>query len=172
MTASSRKTVGFVIIFALAAMAQFGVLLATPMRPLVDRFSGDLAAVSSWLIHGAGGTCLRQAAILSNPARNFAMEVRDGCNGINVVVLLWSAILAYPASLKWKLIGLTGGLAAIQLVNLFRLISLFYLGQYSPKLFQFAHLYLWESLIIIDGMVIFSLWIQRASQRSAPTRLF
>ena len=56
------------------------------------------------MIHSLGGTCLRQAAILSNPTTRFAMEVRDGCNGINVVVLLWSAILAYPASFKWKTI--------------------------------------------------------------------
>lgn len=170
MRSSSRKTLAFVFVFIVAALAQFAVLLATPMRPLVDGFSGDLAAVSAWLIHSGGGTCLRQAAILSNPARSFAMEVRDGCNGINVVVLLWSAILAYPASLQWKLIGMTGGLAAIQILNLFRLISLFYLGQYSYSVFEFAHLYLWELLIIIDGMVVFSLWIRQASQRSVRAR--
>ena len=162
MRASSRKTLAFVLVFTLAALAQFAILLATPMRPLVDGFSGDLAAVSSWLIHAGGGTCIRQAAVLSNPARSFAMEIRDGCNGINVVVLLWSAILAYPASLKWRLIGVTAGLTSIETLNLFRLISLFYLGQYSYPLFQFAHLYLWELLIIIDGMVVFSLWIKRA----------
>ena len=166
MTASSRKTLAFVLIFTMAALAQFAILLATPMRPLVDGFSGDLAAVSAWLIHSGGGTCLRQAAVLSNPSRRFSMEIRDGCNGINVVVLLWSAMIAYPATLRWRLIGVTVGLAAIQLLNLFRLISLFYLGQYSNQIFEFAHLYLWELLIIIDGMVVFSLWIKRAPQRS------
>jgi len=170
MQASSRKTLVFALVFSLAALAQFAVLLATPVRPFVDGFSGDLAAVSAWLIHSSGGNCLRHAAVLSNPARNFAMEVRDGCNGINVVVLLWSAILAYPASLKWRLIGAATGLAAVQLLNLFRLISLFYLGQYSHSLFEFAHEYLWEWLIIIDGMVVFHLWIRQASQGSAPAR--
>jgi exosortase H (IPTLxxWG-CTERM-specific) len=166
MHASSRRTRAFILVFAVAALAQFAILLAGPIRPFVDGFSGDLAAVSAGLIRAAGGTCVRHAAILSNPARHFAMEIRDGCNGVNVVVLLWAAILAYPASLKWKLIGLAGGLAAIQLLNLFRLISLFYLGQYNWSLFEFAHLYLWESLIIIDGMVVFSLWLRRAPQRS------
>ena len=166
MTASSRRTLAFVLIFTIAALAQFAILLAMPMRPLVDGFSGDLAAVSAWLIHSSGGTCLRKAAVLSNPARNFSMEIRDGCNGINVVVLLWSAMIAYPATLRWRLIGVMVGLAAIQILNLFRLISLFYLGQYSYQIFEFAHLYLWELLIIIDGMVVFSLWIKRAPQRS------
>ena len=98
------------------------------------------------------------------------MEVRDGCNGINVVVLLWSAILAYPASLKWRLLGVTTGLAAIQFLNLFRLISLFYLGQYNHAIFEFAHEYLWELLIIIDGIVVFNLWIRQASKTSVRAR--
>ena len=164
MTASSRKTLAFIAVFAVAALAQFALLLASPVRPWVDGFSGNLAALSAWLITASGGTCLQHAAVLANPAKNFAMEVRDGCNGINVVILLWAAILAYPSTRKWKLIGLGGGLAAIQLLNLFRLISLFYLGQYSPSTFEFAHLYLWEMLIIIDAMVVFSLWTRRAAQ--------
>jgi exosortase H (IPTLxxWG-CTERM-specific) len=170
MQASTRRTVVFSLAFSLAALAQFAVLLATPVRPLVEGFSGDLARVSAWLIHSSGGDCLRQAAVLSNPAVGFAMEVRDGCNGINVVVLLWSAILAYPASWKWRLVGLTAGLAAIQLLNLFRLISLFYLGQYSHSFFEFAHEYLWEWLIIIDGIVVFNLWIKQARATSDRAR--
>ena len=132
------------------------------MRPLVDGFSGKLASVSAWLITTFGGACNRQAAVLMNPQGGFAMEVRDGCNGVNVVIMLWAAVLAYPTSLRWKLIGLAGGLAAIQGLNLLRLISLFYLGQYNRSIFDFAHLYLWETLIILDAMVVFGLWSRRA----------
>ena len=73
-----------------------------------------------------------------NPRGKLPKPAEHGCNGVNVVILLWAAILAYPANLKWKLTGLAGGLAAIQILNLFRLISLYYLGQYSPPLFEFA----------------------------------
>ena len=149
--------------FAAAALAQFAVLLLPPFRPLVDGFSTHLASVSAWLIRAFGGTCVQHAAVLGNPVKGFAMEVRDGCNGVNVVILLWAAILAYPCNPKWKLAGLGGGMAAIQVVNLLRLISLFYLGQYSPPLFEFAHLYLWEMLIIIDAMVVFGVWVRRAA---------
>ena len=55
------------------------------------------------------------------------MEIRDGCNGVNVVILLWAAILAYPSNWRWKVTGLAAGLAAIQFLNLFRLISLYFL---------------------------------------------
>jgi exosortase H (IPTLxxWG-CTERM-specific) len=164
MNVRSRRPHIFVLVFVLAAMVQFAILLAAPVRPFVDGFSGQLARVSARLVRSCGGGCLCRAAVLSNPGTGFAMEVRDGCNGANVVILLWSAMLAYPATFKWRLIGLGAGLAAIQVLNLLRLISLFYLGQYSPSLFEFAHLYLWESLIIIDAMVVFGLWSRRAAQ--------
>lgn len=152
-------------LFALAALAQFAILLAAPVRPFVDGFSGQLASASARLIGAFGGTCIQRAAILSNPANGFALEVRDGCNGVNVVILLWAAIVAYPSNWKWKLAGLAAGLVAIQLLNLFRLISLFYLGQYSMPVFEFAHLYLWETLIVIDAMVVFGMWSRRAGQQ-------
>lgn len=161
---SRRKPRSFVVVFIVAALGQFAILLSWPLRPMVDGFSAYLAAASAWVITGFGGSCLQHAAILSNPALGFSMEVRDGCNGVNVVILLWAAIVAYPSKMKWKLAGMGAGVAAIQVLNLFRLISLFYLGQYSPSIFEFAHLYLWEMLIIIDAMAVFALWTRRAEQ--------
>lgn len=152
----------FIAVFAIAALLQFAVLLSAPIRPLVNGFSGRLASVSAGLIGAFGGTCVQRAAILSNPAKGFALEVRDGCNGVNVVILLWAAILAYPTRWRWKLIGVAAGFAAIQALNLLRLISLFYLGQYNASMFQFAHLYLWETLIVIDALAVFGFWSRRA----------
>jgi exosortase H (IPTLxxWG-CTERM-specific) len=152
----------FLAVFAVAALTLFALLLAAPVRPFIDGFSANLAGGSAVLIRMFGGVCVQSAATLRHPASGFAMEVRDGCNGVNVVILLWAAMLAYPASARWKLIGLGAGLAAIQTLNLLRLISLFYLGQFSMSAFEFAHLYLWETLIILDGMVVFAFWARRA----------
>ena len=157
-----RRSWKFLLLFVASALCMFALLLAPPVRPLVDGFSGRLAFAAGWVIRASGGACLQHAAFLSNPARGFTMEVRDGCNGANVVILLWAAILSYPAGRRWKLIGLGAGLAAIMPLNLLRLITLFYLGQYHPAIFDFAHLYLWEMLIIIDAMAVFALWVRRA----------
>ena len=57
----------------------------------------------------------------------------------------------------------------IQGVNLLRFISLYYLGQYSMRWFNFAHEYLWESLIMLDAMVVFGLWVRQGrSWMAAP----
>jgi exosortase H (IPTLxxWG-CTERM-specific) len=89
--------------------------------------------------------------------------MRDGCNAVNVTILLWSAVLAFPASWRMKALGLAIGSLIIQMLNIIRFISLFYLGQYSTTWFDFAHAYLWESLLVLDTLVIFWLWVKHAA---------
>jgi exosortase/archaeosortase family protein len=74
-------------------------------------------------------------------------------------MLLSSAVFAFPAAWQMKALGILGGAAIIQVVNLFRFITLFYLGQYSMPWFDFAHAYVWESLIVLDTMVVFWYWV-------------
>jgi exosortase/archaeosortase family protein len=66
-----------------------------------------------------------------------------------------------------KALGLAAGTAIIQAVNVVRFISLFYLGQYSMTWFDFAHVYLWESLLTLDTMVVFWLWVNRTARLGA-----
>ena len=95
--------------------------------------------------------------------------MRDGCNAVNVGILLWSAMLAYPAPWKMKALGLAAGSAIVQALNIVRFISLFYLGQFSMSWFDFAHSYLWESLLTLDTMVVFWLWVNCVARLGAAT---
>jgi exosortase H (IPTLxxWG-CTERM-specific) len=97
--------------------------------------------------------------MLLNPATGFSIEVQDTCNASNVTLLLWAAILSFPAPWIQKGKGLLAGTVAIHLLNLVRIISLFYLGQYDQRWFEFAHLYVWESLIMLATLTIFGAWV-------------
>jgi exosortase H (IPTLxxWG-CTERM-specific) len=149
----------FAALFAVFILVGFGLLTAPFAEPAVTAFSGSLVNVSGALIDVCGGHALVNGPILSDPTGGFAIEMKNGCNGAHVMILLWSALLAFPASWPLKLKGLLAGSLAIHGVNLARFISLFYLGQYDRAWFDFAHYYLWESLIVMDAMVIFWLWV-------------
>jgi exosortase H (IPTLxxWG-CTERM-specific) len=154
----------FVLTFAGYLVLGFA-LLFTPIVQSADRqLSRSLVQASQRVIEICGGHAAREGAILRAPG-GFAVEMRDGCNAVNVTILLWSAMLAFPASLKMRVIGLTAGSVLIQAANIIRFISLYYLGQYSRPWFDFAHVYLWESLLILDTMVVFWIWVSR-SQRA------
>ena len=140
----------------------------TPPVQKVDRqFSRALVQVAGGLIHICRGKALIQGAVLRDPVAGFAVEMRDGCNAVNVTILLWSAVLAFPAPLKLKALGLLAGSLIIQVVNILRFISLFYIGQYSLTWFDFAHGYLWETLLVLDTMVVFWLWVNRVFRAGA-----
>ena len=154
------RSLRFGLIFAGLLVVGFGILLAPPVQSVDAAFSRWLVGVSDGLIRLCGGVATRQGAILRAPS-GFGVEMRDGCNAANVTIFLWSAILAFPASWKMKGLGLVAGGVIIHLINILRFISLYYLGQYSMTLFDFAHNFLWESMLVMDTMVIFWLWVNR-----------
>ncbi|MCX6628318.1 MAG: exosortase H [Candidatus Solibacter sp.] len=162
------RPVRFVLIFSCCLLFGFGVLLTTPVQSVDVEFSRALVKVSHGLVVACGGHASRDFAILRSPG-GFAVEMRDGCNAVNVTILLWSAILAFPAPWKMKALGLLAGSGIVQVLNILRFISLFYLGQYSMIWFDFAHAYLWESLLVLDTMVIFWLWIHRVMRLGAAS---
>jgi len=154
------------VIFSLCLLCGFGVLL-TPRVQSADReFSRALVALSHGLVLACGGHASRDRAVLRAPG-GFAIEMRDGCNAVNVTILLWSAILAFPAPWRMRMFGLLAGSAILQSLNIVRFVSLYYLGQYSMAWFDFAHGYLWESLLVLDTMVVFWLWVNRVARIGA-----
>jgi exosortase H (IPTLxxWG-CTERM-specific) len=78
-------------------------------------------------------------------------------------------MLTFPASWRQKLIGITVGLLTVQVLNLARIISLFYIGQWNATVFDWAHLYIWQALIMLDVLLVFLFWLRwvAAKQHSA-----
>jgi exosortase H (IPTLxxWG-CTERM-specific) len=148
----------FVLIFGVSLAGLFGLLLAPVTEPAIARFTRGLVTVSAGLIHLFGGRAQAAGDLLEDPASHFAIQMAYGCNGAHVTILLWAAVLAFPASWMQRVKGLVAGTAAIHAVNLVRFISLFYVGLYNRAWFDFAHLYLWESLMMLDTLVIFWTW--------------
>ena len=59
-----------------------------------------------------------------------------------------------------KLVGLAVGIVAVQGLNVVRVISLFYLGQWNMQVFEWAHLYVWQALIMLDVLIVWLVWVR------------
>ena len=112
-------------------------------------------------------TAAAAGKVLWNTVSGFGVSIEPGCNGIEACIVLFAAIMAYPASWRHRLMGIVAGFAAVQGVNVLRVISLFYLGQWRTDVFNFAHEYLWQGLIMLDVLVVWLLWV-RVVVRSRP----
>ncbi len=112
---------------------------------------------------------LSQGRVLMSQSTGFGVSIEAGCNGIEAVVILVAAVIAFPSSWKFKCIGIAAGFVAIQAVNLLRIISLYYLGQWNFQVFEFAHLYLWQALIMLDVLIVWLLWVRAVARQSNAT---
>lgn len=157
----------FLILFGVCFLAGYATLMTPWVAPTVSSANRLLVQISGVMIHAFGGHASVGGTTLRDPATNLAIEMKDGCNGMSVIVLLCSALLAFPATWVQKVKGLLIGCGAIQSVNIVRFISLFYLLQFNRAWFDFAHHYLWESLIMLDALVVFWMWVQGVF-RSTP----
>ena len=86
------------------------------------------------------------------------LEIVRGCDGAGVLFLVISAILAFPAKLIRKLIGLLLGIILISMINLLRIIVLYFVVAYHSEWFSLIHTYLAPTLMVIVGGSYFAWW--------------
>lgn len=145
-----------VVLYAVVALNPVNDHVIVPFTEVVARGSAlILRGVESGV--GAAGTVIRSP--------RFALDVQNGCNGVEAVILLVAAILAFPATLRSRLAGLAIASVAIELLNLVRLSSLFWLGEHHRQIFEFVHVAVWQTLIILAAISIFILWSLKFAER-------
>lgn len=151
----------FVLLFAAILVGLLAAELTPPVqRALVLPWTAGLAQASAALITLFDPHVAAFGKVLQSTSNGFAVSIEAGCNGIEAAIVLIAAMLAFPAPWKHRVVGVLAGLAAVQALNVVRVVSLFYLGQWSLPAFQWAHLYLWQALIMLDVLVVWLVWIR------------
>lgn len=161
----------FFIIFSVLLIGLFTLEILQPAEKYVILpFTSLIADISVWIVQAFDDNVVATANIIRDKTSGFGVRIERGCNGLEAVIILFSAIFAFPAPFKNKLIGFVAGFFAIQLLNLVRIISLFYLGQWNYTAFEWFHLYLWQALIILDAMVVWLIWLRTLPGSRARNR--
>lgn len=119
-----------------------------------------LTSVCALLIELLGRDIHVAGIVLTDIQSGFAVQIAAGCNGIEAMILLIAAMVAFPASLRYALSGIVFGIIGLQCLNVVRIVSLFFLGLWSAAAFEWAHLYVWQALIMLDSLLIFLIWIR------------
>lgn len=143
----------FVILFQVDAVQE----------KVVVPFTSLVAGASMILMNIFGAGAVVNNCVLSTSA--FSVNIVDGCNGIYATAILISGVLAYPARWPHKLWGIGLGILAVFMLNLVRVISLFYLGRYYPGIFEEAHVYVWQPIIILWAIFVWDFWARQSEKR-------
>ena len=156
----------FFLLFVAILAALFVAELTPPVQAaLVVPWTEGLARMSAATVTLFDASAVAYGKVLANPASGFAVSIEAGCNGVEAALILIAAMVAFRAPWRSKLVGVACGLVAIQALNLVRVVSLFYVGQWSPRAFEWAHLYLWQALIMIDVLVVWLVWLRWIAPR-------
>ena len=142
-------------------------ILQTVEMHIILPFTSLVADFSVWFIQLFDDNVIAVSNVIRDKTTGFGVRIERGCNGVEALIILFSAIFAFPAPLKNKIIGFVIGFFAIQGLNVVRIVSLFYLGQWNQVAFEWFHLYLWQALIIMDALVVWLIWLRTLPQAKA-----
>jgi exosortase H (IPTLxxWG-CTERM-specific) len=151
----------FLVWFLVLLTALFTLeMLAPVQRTLILPWTALLADLCGWLMQLFDDQIAVTGKVIRSTTSGFGVSIEPGCNGVEAMIVLLAAIAAFPAPWRYKLQGLLAGFLAIQALNLARIISLYYLGLWHPVLFEWAHLYIWQALIMLDALIVFLVWVR------------
>jgi exosortase H (IPTLxxWG-CTERM-specific) len=159
----------FFLLFVVLLAVLFGLELTPWVQAwFVIPWTNALAAISTWIVTLFDGNVVATGKVMRSGTNGFAVSIEAGCNGVEATLVLLAAMLAFPAPWKHKAVGLVIGVVAVQLLNILRVISLFYLGQWNYDVFEWAHLYVWQALIMLDVLVVWLIWVRRVPRIDGP----
>ena len=167
-----RRSLLFLARFLALLVAFYFLVAWNPINDaVIVPFTAAIARVSGTMLNGIG----EKVSVAGTEIRSgsFAVQIENGCNGVEAALLFGSAVLAFPAPWRRRLTGLLAGLIAIQALNLVRVVSLFWIGAHRPALFDSSHTVLWQSAVVLASVLMFLFWAARGEKlrgAEAPAR--
>jgi exosortase H (IPTLxxWG-CTERM-specific) len=159
----------FLVIFLALLAVLFTVEMLEPVQQhVVQPFTASLADISAALIMPFDDQVTTSGRVIRHTGNYFAVSIEAGCNGVEAAIVLIAAVIAFPARWLQKLAAIAIGFLAIQVMNILRIISLFYLGMWNMEVFSWTHLYLWPVLIMLDVLVVFLFYLRVVNRQALP----
>jgi exosortase family protein XrtF len=95
-----------------------------------------------------------------------ALSVYEGCNGINVMIVFVAFIFAFGGAV-WKMSWFVPlGIVMIYMVNLIRVLGLFYVAEHLQEYFYYIHKYAFTAFIYVFVLILWWWWVEKISSLS------
>ena len=157
----------FLFLFAACLLLLLVELLPPVQTHVIAPFTAGIAHAAVALMQPFDPAVVAQGNEMRRGIGGPGISIVAGCSGVEAVLILVAAVLAFPAPWKHKFAGIALGFVAIQSLNLVRIISLFYLHEWNQVWFEWFHLYLWQALIVLDALVFWLIWLRYLPPRPA-----
>src|SRR5215210_1930463 len=162
-----RREITFLAVFLVLLGGSFTLISVQWVNDhAVEPFTAGIARVSGAVLDLLGQNVTMQGTIIRGS--RFAVNIRNGCNGVEAMLIFLAAVLAFPAPWRARLLGLALGVVAIQAVNLVRVVALYLTGAYFPAMFDASHTVVWQTIVILFSVLLWILWAHRLGAPREP----
>jgi exosortase H (IPTLxxWG-CTERM-specific) len=144
----------------------YALLATTFFDRLLYSYLEANAWIANFILNGLGQHSHVTEVTISSP--QFNMAIRRGCDAVEPTWLFCAAVVSFPATLRHKLLGVLAGIVVLQVLNLARIVTLYWIGIHLPGLFNSAHLEIWPTLFILTAILLFIAWRGWSSDQEAP----
>jgi len=164
----NQRAVQYIILFAVIfGISYFVFGIAPGVRTgILKPYTGLLARAVSAIVNIFGAGAVATGALVKSD--RFSMDIAMGCDGVEACCFFLAGVLAFPTAWRAKWIGLGIGIPLIQVINLGRLVGLFYAGAYLPSLEEELHVYVAQTVVIICSTAILIYWLERFATKHRP----
>lgn len=88
-------------------------------------------------------------------AAHYRLNILNGCEGLETLLLLIAAFFAYPFSWRQRALGSGLGALLIYVLNQGRIVLLWYANQHSPQLFGLLHGTILPLVMVAISLIFF-----------------
>jgi exosortase/archaeosortase family protein len=155
----------FILLYVIYMIIAFVLVDYKPVHDFLQLdkyYTSGVVYLSKHLIELIGISVRAEGALLHLGSN--IMEVKFGCNGLEAILLLVAAILAYPSSFKAKILGIILGSTFLQFFNIIRIAILAWVLEKHPTVFPIMHEYITQSIMIAIAFVIFLVYLQNVTR--------
>jgi len=163
----------FIGLFVLSIAVLLGVSYTTWFeQTLMKPYLAWSAEVGSMLLDLLGFETEGSGRNIVSPS--FSIEIKRGCDAYEPTAIFLSALVAFPAAARAKVLGALLGTLLLVALNFVRIVTLFWIGARHPDFFDAAHVEVWQALFILVSLGLFLVWAVRVTgpppeRRGAPT---
>ena len=166
--ADKRPILRFVLVFGLL-LAGFNAFFYFwfSRADAFDSYLGFNARCSAFVLSIFGDSAtVNGTSIIGS---RYSLDIKRGCDAIQASAFFVLGVLASPApvSLLSRIVPLAIGTLFLLVMNLVRIVSLYYTGVYYPKAFDVLHVDVWQALFIFLPLFLWVIWARWAG-RSQP----
>ena len=103
------------------------------------------------------------AAGTSIASPTVSLQVRAGCDALQATAFLAVAVLASPVRVPWRrrIRPIVLGAVALSVLNLVRIVTLYYAARTDAALFTLLHTDVWQGAFIFIPLLLWMRWLLR-----------